>query len=128
MLSKVTYEEDRLANNIRTRNDLHQAVMQATKDFQNVVDEESAIRESVKYLVAEEVIDGKDNHRELEVEQKDEEALLKKIKEARERAEELDAAELRMNGKIQAGRADLKRDRAMENVEEDVLSNNILAF
>ena len=93
-----------------------------------MADEASALRESFKWLVAEEVIDGKDNDAKLVVEEKDEAAIVRKLEEARNREEELDAQELRMDTKIQVDRADLKRDRAMEDVEADVLGSNVLDF
>ena len=62
------------------------------------------------------------------VEEKDEAAIVRKLEEARNREEELDAQELRMDTKIQVDRADLKRDRAMEDVEADVLGSNVLDF
>ena len=126
MLSKVSSEEDRLADDLQARSDLHVALNRTIKGVGRLAHKEEAISSTIAELKAQSD-EAKDATEIQSLEEWKTQIVSNELLEERVR-QELCMREVKINKKIREDRADLKRDRELEDVEAEVLGSNVLDF
>ena len=112
MLSKVSSEEDRLADDLQARSDLHFALNRSIVEVGRLAHKEEAISSTIEELKAQSG-EAKDATEIQSLEEWKTQIVSNELLKERVR-QELCMREVKIDKKIREDRADLKRDRELE--------------